>query len=76
MTELDLDAMVGRFKERAASVRKRTLPPVAGDERAKFVQQAQMDFQDFALIADAVPSVEDGVVVLRIDLRPEAQQSP
>jgi hypothetical protein len=67
---LDLDAMVQRFKERAIAVKNRPLPPVAGDERSKFIAQAQVDYQDFAIIGDAQASIEDGVVVLRIDLRP------
>ncbi|MCU0275060.1 MAG: hypothetical protein MUE34_17695 [Acidimicrobiales bacterium] len=69
---LDIDAMLQRFRERAAAVRRRQLPPVGGDERKKFIDQAQLDFQDFAIIGDAVASVEDGVLVLRIDLRPPA----
>ncbi len=69
---LDLDAMLQRFRERAAAVRRRQLPPVGGDERKKFIEQAQLDFQDFAIIGDAVASMEDGILVLRIDLRPPA----
>ena len=69
---LDLDAMLARFKERAASVRKRNLPPVAGEERQRFLDQAQFDFQDFAMIGDAVASLDGGVVTLTIDLRPPA----
>lgn len=69
---LDLDAMLQRFRERAAAVRRRQLPPVGGDERKKFIDQAQLDFQDFAIIGDAVASMEDGILVLRIDLRPPA----
>ncbi len=67
---LDVDAMIGRFKERAAAVKRRPLPPVAGAERQHFIEQAQLDFQDFAIIGDAVGAVEDGVLVLRVDLRP------
>jgi len=67
---LDLDAMIQRFRDRAHGVKNRPLPPVAGDERTKFVQQAQTDFQDFAIIGDAKASVEDGILVLRVDLRP------
>ncbi len=67
---LDLDAMLQRFRERAVAVKNRPLPPVAGEERTKFIQQAQIDFQDFAIIGDASATVEDGVLVLRIDLRP------
>ena len=72
MATLDVDAMIARFRERAASVKRRPLPPVAGEERKQFVEQAQVDFQDFAIIGDAEASVDDGVLVLRIDLRPDA----
>jgi hypothetical protein len=66
----DPDAMVQRFRDRAEAVRSRPLPPVAGAERAKFVQQAQVDHLDYAIIGDAEVSVEDGILVLRVDLRP------
>ncbi|MEY2452672.1 MAG: hypothetical protein QOD92_2246 [Acidimicrobiaceae bacterium] len=68
--ELDVDAMLKRFRDRAAAVRNRPLPPIAGEERTAFIRQAQLDFQDFAIVGDAATSVEDGVLVLRIDLRP------
>jgi len=66
----DVDAMIERFKQRAGAVKKRNLPPVAGNERTKFLEQAQADFQDFGLIGDAEGSIEDGFLVLRVDLRP------
>ena len=69
MAELDPDAMIARFQERAQAVKRRNLPPVAGSERQRFVDQAQRDFQDFAIIGDAQASMEDGVLVLRVDLR-------
>ena len=72
MAQLDLDAMISRVKARAAAVKQRPLPPVAGEERARFIEQAQVDFQDFALIGDAVATLEDGILVLRVDLRPDA----
>lgn len=72
MAELDLDAMLQRFRDRAAAVKKRPLPPVAGQERQLFLENAQRDFQDFAIIGDAQATVEDGVLVLRVDLRPKA----
>lgn len=68
---LDVDAMLARFRERAAAVKNRPLPPVAGEERALFIKQAQLDFQDFAIVGDAVGTMEDGVLVLRVDLRPK-----
>lgn len=71
---LDVDAMLARFRERAAAVRNRPLPPIAGDERAKFIEQAQRDYLDFAIVGDATWSVDDGVLVLRVDLRPPDQR--
>ena len=67
---LDVDAMVQRFRDRAQAVRQRPLPPVAGEERLRFIRQAETDFQDFAIIGDAEATLEDGILVLRIDLRP------
>jgi hypothetical protein len=67
---LDLEAMLTRFRDRAHAVRNRPLPPVAGEERTKFIQQAQNDYQDFAIIGDAQATIEDGILTLRVDLRP------
>lgn len=68
---LDLDAMIERFRERSAAVKRRQLPPIGGEERTLFLRQAQNDFQDFAMIGDATATLEDGVLLLRIDLRPK-----
>ena len=68
--ELDVDGMLERFRDRATAVRNRPLPPIAGEERTAFIRQAQFDFQDFAIIGDAAATDEDGVLTLRIDLRP------
>jgi hypothetical protein len=68
---LDVDAMIQRFRERAQAVRSRTLPPVAGEERLRFIRQAETDFQDFAIIGDAEATLEEGVLTLRVDLRPK-----
>jgi hypothetical protein len=70
MPALDTDAMIARFRERALAVKKRPLPPVAGEERQAFIAQAKLDYQDFAIIGDAEASIEDGVLTLTIDLRP------
>ena len=73
MATLDVDAMIARFRDRAAAVKRRPLPPVAGEERQQFLNQAQLDFQDFALIGDADASIEEGILTLRVDLRPADQ---
>ena len=70
----DVDALLARYRERAASVKRRTLPPVGGDERKRFLDQAQQDFMDFAIIGDATATIEDGILVLRVDLRPADQR--
>ncbi|MDO8389848.1 MAG: hypothetical protein Q7V57_05110 [Actinomycetota bacterium] len=72
---LDVEAMLARFRERAHAVKQRPLPPVAGEERSRFIQQAQADFRDFAIIGDATASIEDGFLVLKVDLRPADQRS-
>ena len=71
-TELDIDGMIERFKERARAVKQRNLPPVSGAERQRLLAQAQQDFMDYAIIGDAVGTLEDGILVLKVDLRPPA----
>ena len=71
---LDVEAMLSRYRERARAVKSRQLPPVEGEQRKEFIRQAQLDFQDFAIIGDAAASLEDGVLVLRVDLRPPDQR--
>jgi len=68
MARFDAEAMLERFRERAAAVKRRPLPPVAGEERQHFIEQAQADFQDFAIIGDATAELVDGVLTLRVDL--------
>ena len=65
---LDVDAMISRFRARAEAVRNRSLPPVAGEERRRFIQQAEEDYTDYALVGAAEWSVEEGHLVLRIPL--------
>ena len=67
--EFDPEEMVQRFKERAQAVRNRPLPPVAGPDKKRFLERAQVDFMDFAMIGDATATLEDGILTLRIDLR-------
>jgi hypothetical protein len=67
---LDIDAMLGRFRDRANAVQERGMPPVAGPERARFIEQAKLDYQDFSIIADASWEFTDGILTLRVDLTP------
>ena len=71
----DVDAVIARFRERAKAVRDRPLPPLEGTARREYIERAQLDYQDFAMLGDASGSLEDGILVLRVDLRPpDAQQ--
>ena len=80
---LDVDAMLAEsvrrnvfpcrcVGRRAAAVEHRPLPPVAGEERMRFIEQAQLDFQDFAIVGDAKWTFVDGVLTLTVDLSPPA----
>ena len=69
MAKFDVDAMLQRFAERAKAVRDRPLPPVAGEERKKFIKQAETDYTDFALVANASWEIDDSHLVLKIPLQ-------
>jgi hypothetical protein len=69
--ELDVQAMIERFRERAKAVRSRGVPPVEGPERRRFIEQSKVDYMDFAMLGDAEGSLEDGILTLRVDLRPK-----
>jgi hypothetical protein len=69
--ELDVGAMIERFRQRAGAVRERGIPPIEGAERQRFVEQARLDYMDFAILGDAEGRLEDGVLTLRVDLRPK-----
>ena len=69
--DFDVDAMIARFQARAKAVRQRGLPPVEGPERKRFLDQARIDFQDYAIIGDAAGKIEDGILTLTVDLRPK-----
>lgn len=68
------DEMVRRFKERAEAVKRRGLPPVEGPERQQIMRQMQLDYQDFAMLGEAEASLDDGILSLRVDLRPKSEQ--
>ena len=51
MAEFDVDQLITRFQQRADAVKERNLPPVAGPERKRLIEQAEADFMDFALVA-------------------------
>ncbi len=72
--DFDVDAMVARFKERAAAVRARGIPPLEGDDRKRFMKRMQLDYMDYAMLGDATGVLDDGILTLRIDLRPQPEE--
>ena len=73
--EFDPQEMVARFRARAEAVRNRGMPPIEGPDRQRYLDQAQTDFMDYAMLGDAEGSIEDGVLVFRVDLRPHSDAS-
>ena len=69
--DFDVQAMIERFRERARAVRSRGVPPVEGPERKRFIEQSKADYMDYAMLGDAEGSLDDGILTLRIDLRPK-----
>ena len=71
----DAGAMIERFRTRAKAVRSRGIPPIEGPERKRFVEQMQLDYMDYAMLGDAEGSLEDGILTLRVDLRPKTPEA-
>ncbi len=68
--------MTARFRERAAAVRRRGMPPVEGPERRRIIEQMELDYMDFAIVGDADAELAEGILTLTIDLRPSAPTAP
>ena len=68
MAQLNVDEFVERFRERAAAVKDRGIPPLEGEARRVWIASAENDYMDYSLIGRAEWSVEDDALVLRIPL--------
>jgi hypothetical protein len=68
LAEFDIDAFLRRFRERAAAVKERGVPPLEGEARRRFLESAQLDYIDYSLVADAEVAFEDQHLVLRLPL--------
>ncbi len=69
-----MTAMIERFRARARAVRERGIPPIEGPERQRFIDQAQLDYMDYAMLGDADAELKDGILTLSLDLRPPDQR--
>ena len=68
MPAFDVDAFIERFRQRAAAVRERGIPPVEGEARRRYIAAAEQDYLDYALVAGAQWVVEGEHLVLRLPL--------
>ena len=65
---LKVEELLDRYKERAEAVKNRSIPPVGGDDRMAFVKQAEIDYQDFMIIADSDVEITEEYLILKFKL--------
>ena len=65
---LNVEDLLDRYKERAEAVKNRSIPPVGGDDRMAFVKQAEIDYQDFMIIADSEVEITEEYLILKSKL--------
>ena len=64
----NVEEFINRYKERAEAVKRRSIPPVGGDDRTAFIKQAEIDFQDYMIIADSEFIIEEDYLVFKYKL--------
>ena len=64
----NVDEFISRYKERAEAVKKRSIPPVGGDDRMAFIKQAESDYQDFMMIADSEIEITEEYLMFKYKL--------
>jgi hypothetical protein len=57
-----------RFRERAEAVKNRPMPPIGGDERLAFINQAEKDYQDYMIISDSEYEITDDYLIFKYKL--------
>ena len=65
---LNVEELLDRYKERAEAVKNRSIPPVGGDDRMAFVKQAEIDYQDFMIIAESEDEITEEYLILKFKL--------
>ena len=65
---LNVEELLDRYKERAEAVKNRSIPPVGGDDRMAFDKQAEIDYQDFMIIADSEVDITEEYLILKFKL--------
>ena len=68
MDTFNTDDFLNRFEVRAAAVKKRSIPPITGDDRTAFIKQAEIDYIDFSLVANSEIEITKDSIILKIEL--------
>lgn len=68
MAQLNVDEFLDRFRDRAAAVKERGIPPLEGEARRTFIESAEQDFLDYSLVASASWEVDGTNLVLKIPI--------
>jgi hypothetical protein len=68
VAQLNVDEFLERFRDRAAAVKERGIPPLEGEARRTFIESAEQDFVDYSLVGSASWEVDGGNLVLRIPI--------
>jgi hypothetical protein len=68
VAQLDVEEFLSRFRDRARAVKERGIPPLEGEARQRFIEQAEKDYLDYSLVGGASWAIEEGHLVLRIAL--------
>jgi len=68
LAQIDVEEFLDRFRNRATAVKDRGIPPLEGEARQLFIQQAEKDYLDYSLVGGSTWSIEDGHLVLKIAL--------
>jgi hypothetical protein len=68
VAQLNVDEFLERFRDRAAAVKDRGIPPLEGEARRLFIESSERDFVDYSLVGSASWEVEAGNLVLRIPI--------
>ena len=64
----NVEEFINRFKDRASAVKDRPMPPIGGDERMQFMNQAELDYQDYMIISDSEFEITDEYLIFKYKL--------
>ena len=66
--KFNIEEFQKRFKERAEAVKNRPMPPIGGDKRLAFIEQAEKDYQDYMIISDSEFEINEKYLIFKYKL--------